>query len=212
MPSTKVTPPTPPRLPRGPRLSRWRDHVAWWAVGVGRTAGNASGRAAAESAAGQGQPGGRACPGAVAGVAGLGAVAQAGVFWRGTVRGGDGRGDGPRRRGAMGRAPGVRPARGRWAGLRPGASLAGAAGLASAEGWRASGSGPAGGVAWASSGLRRGAKRQVVGGVQPGGRRMPRSWRTSSSTTSSRVAFTQPALQSCSSPLTLPMKAVAAMR
>lgn len=35
---------------------------------------------------------------------------------------------------------------------------------------------------------------------------MPRSWRTSSSTTSSRAASTQPALQSWSRPLTPPMK------
>ncbi|CAM5446359.1 hypothetical protein SPURM210S_00596 [Streptomyces purpurascens] len=51
-----------------------------------------------------------------------------------------------------------------------------------------------------------------VRGVQPGGRRIPSSCRTSSSTTSSRVASTHPALQSCSSPLTLPMKPVAARR
>ena len=44
------------------------------------------------------------------------------------------------------------------------------------------------------------------------GRRMPRSWRTSSATTSSRVASTQPALQSWSRPLTLPMNAAAGRR
>lgn len=49
-------------------------------------------------------------------------------------------------------------------------------------------------------------------GHHPAGRRIPNNCRTSSSTTSSRVASTQPAHQSCRRPLTLPMKAAAAIR
>lgn len=66
--------------------------------------------------------------------------------------------------------------------------------------------GGAGGRAWTYEGLSH------VCGLHPGGRRIPSSCRTSSSTTSSSVASTQPALQSCSRPLTLPMNPVAARR
>ncbi len=59
---------------------------------------------------------------------------------------------------------------------------------------------------------RAAASRYAPGAPRSAGLRMPSSCRTSSSTTSSRVASTHPALQSWSRPLTLPMKAVAASR
>ena len=83
---------------------------------------------------------------------------------------------------------------------------------------------PASGVRRPASGVRRPASgsmsprapqpgtRPHPSGFHPGGHKMPSNCRTSSSTTSSRVASTQPALQSCSRPLTLPMKPVAARR
>ena len=58
----------------------------------------------------------------------------------------------------------------------------------------------------------RGSGCQWAGGCRSGAWRRPRSSRTSSSMRSSRVASTQPALQSCRRPLMLPMNAVAAIR